>query len=219
MPVVGDLSWSSGLGVYVPKASSTNSLSMARVCGSCCWSIQLFPRGQCSPVRQALMGRFGLTMGRSCCGISGSPCEWSTGSWVTWCTFRAVDGQSPCAMRRRRDALLVSLSSRGSIRSRSRAWAISVAIFEPQFRPPSVSSGHAGTKELSSEVRYHLHGSVITARDVSKALHLELSRVSRWARQLRGRQLGALSPREASWSSRVPHAWALFLLMPVFGTL
>ena len=45
-----------GLGVYVPKARSTNSLSMARVCDSCCWSIQLFPRGQCSPVRRALMG-------------------------------------------------------------------------------------------------------------------------------------------------------------------
>ena len=60
------------------------------VCGSCCWSIQMFPRGQCSPVRRAFMGRFGLTMGRSCCGTSGSPCEWSTGSWVTWCTFRAV---------------------------------------------------------------------------------------------------------------------------------
>ena len=73
----------SGLGVYAPKARSANSLSMARVCGSCCWSIQLFPRGQCSPARRALMGRFGLTMGRSCCGISGSSCEWSTGSYLS----------------------------------------------------------------------------------------------------------------------------------------
>ena len=72
----------SGLGVYAPKARSTNSLSMARVCGSSCRSIQLFPRGQCSSVRRAHMGRFGLTMGRSCCGISGSPCEWNIGSYL-----------------------------------------------------------------------------------------------------------------------------------------
>ena len=76
-----------------------------------------------------------------------------------------------CATRRRRDALLVSLSSRGSIRSRSRAWAISVAIFEPQLRPPSVSIGVTlERKSCPPWCDIILDGSVIAARGVLGAM-------------------------------------------------
>ena len=48
------------------------------------------------------------TTGRSYCGISGSPKGWSTRSWLTWCTFRTVDGRCPrtvsCASRCRSGA-------------------------------------------------------------------------------------------------------------------
>ena len=68
------------------------------------------------------------------------------------------------------DALLVSLSSRGSIRSRSRAWAISVAILSRSSGLLRCPSGHAERKSCPPRCDIILHGSVITARDVPGAM-------------------------------------------------
>ena len=58
------------------------------------------------------------------------------------------------------DALLVSLSSRGSIRSRSRAWAISVAILSRSSGLLRCPSGHAERKSCPPRCDIILHGSV-----------------------------------------------------------
>ena len=76
--------------------------------------------------RLELMGRFGVTTGRSYCGISGSPkrMEYTVLGDVVDLSARLI-AKAPCsvscATRRRGGAQRVRLSSIGSIRSKSRA--------------------------------------------------------------------------------------------------
>ena len=129
------------------------------------------------------MGRFGMTTGRSYCGISGSPKRMEY----------TVQGDEVYLSA----WLMAKSPALGSFRSRSRAGPA-----QWQFRAAAPASfgvhrGHAEAKICPPWYGNILDGSGVARRRRRQGV---VSRVSRWARQLRGHQPGVLSPREASWS-------------------